>query len=458
AELRKMTQVPELVFLNCCFIGQTGPEEPPKSPADTEYNRLAASVSRELIEMGVRGVVAAGWAVRDDAALVFAQAFYDEMLRGETFGRALQFARRRTWGQFPDANTWGAYQAYGDPDFRLLSWGGVDGSSEKVAYEELLNQIIRVQRNAQELSREHGLAEGTPSDQTSEASRQQVQVGRLSQIVQKIPAEWLKRSDVRMAIGEAYGELALYSEAIEHLEAALDTGELDSKTTMKAAEQLLNFTVRAGAKKANLVEVRRAIARLEAMQAFGPTSERFSLLGSSYKRLANLVNDTRALRTTLRKAADSYHKAHLRNVERDTFRHYAVVNWLALTTVLGTPPAEVLSLLNEAERSARESFVQNRDPGDAVFDAIAPADIAVVRALATGAFGQAGKARTAEIDRIVALYKDAFRRARATRRQQESAVAQLESLEGFFRKLAGAKKRAASTSSAAALAAIRAKL
>ena len=40
--------------------------------------------------MGVRAVVAAGWAVRDDAALVFAEEFYDEMLNGATFGRALQ--------------------------------------------------------------------------------------------------------------------------------------------------------------------------------------------------------------------------------------------------------------------------------------------------------------------------------------------------------------------------------
>ena len=117
-EIGQMQQVPELVFLNCCHIGQTGPETPGNS-SSVEFNRLAASVSRELIEMGVRAVVAAGWAVRDDAALDFAKAFYKAILDGETFGRALKSARRDTWQRFSDCNTWGAYQAYGDPDYRL---------------------------------------------------------------------------------------------------------------------------------------------------------------------------------------------------------------------------------------------------------------------------------------------------------------------------------------------------
>ncbi len=118
-EIAQMQQVPELVFLNCCFIGQTGPDVS-KTARDLPYNKLAASISRELIEMGVRAVVAAGWAVRDDAALLFAKVFYGEMLERATFGRALQAARSKTFSQFPDSNTWGAYQAYGDPDFRLI--------------------------------------------------------------------------------------------------------------------------------------------------------------------------------------------------------------------------------------------------------------------------------------------------------------------------------------------------
>jgi hypothetical protein len=457
AELRKMSQVPELVFLNCCFIGQTGPEAPPSSP-DVEFNRLAASVARELIEMGVRAVVAAGWAVRDDAALTFALTFYDAMLARATFGRALQSARERTWNQFGDSNTWGAYQAYGDPEFRLETEGArAADQDDKVAPEELLDEIGRIRRNAQNLGREQNVAEGTPADVKRETGRQKDEIGRLDRMVEKIPEEWLKRSDVRMAIGEAYGELTRFGNAVEHLEAALDTGELDSKTTMKAAEQFLNFAVRDAAKQGDLRKVRGAIARLQAMQQVGPTSERFSLLGGAFKRLANVLKNAKDTRSTIRRAADSYRKAHEHDVKTGTLKHYPVVNWLALTAVLGTPPAEAESLLTAAEANARESFVQNRDPMDAVFDAVAPADIAVVRALLRGTFGKDTSARRDEIARIVGLYAEAFHRAQATRRQRDSATGQLESLAGFVKKLAGTAATRKSRLTQAALTEIQGK-
>ncbi|MFO0871540.1 MAG: CHAT domain-containing protein, partial [Pirellulales bacterium] len=109
-EVANMTQVPHLVFLNCCHLGRTESEAPrPYFP----YNRLAASISQELIQLGVSAVVAAGWAVRDDAAAKFAEVFYARMLEGSTFSEALVDARRQTSSHFPDCNTWAAYQAYG---------------------------------------------------------------------------------------------------------------------------------------------------------------------------------------------------------------------------------------------------------------------------------------------------------------------------------------------------------
>jgi hypothetical protein len=453
AELRKMLQVPELVFLNCCFIGQTGPESP-TSPRDVDYNRLAASVSRELIEMGVRAVVAAGWAVRDDAALTFAQAFYEEMLHGATFGRALKSARLRTWRKVPDANTWGAYQAYGDPDFRLNPRGAADAPWKRVAPEELLDEIDRIRRSVEKLNREKHAAEATPELVT----REKTLVDRLNEIIEEIPTEWLKRSDVRMALGEAYGELTRFGDAIEHLKIALDTGELDSKTTIKAAEQLLNFEARQAATDSKKPQIQSAIARLEALQTVGRTSERFSLIGAAYKRLANVTTRPTDVRATVKRAADSYRKAHDHDVTRGTFQHYPVVNWLALAAVLGKTPPDAESLLTLAEANARESFVRNRDPIDAVFDAVATADIAVVRALLRGTFGRKGAAREHEIDRIVSLYTDAFRRAQATTRQKDSATGQLQSLEGFLEKLGDKPPTPSSTLTQSALAAIRNKV
>jgi CHAT domain-containing protein len=57
AEIAALEVVPDLVFLNCCFTGRL--DAIPQTP----YNRLAYSVARELIESGVRTVIAAGWAV-----------------------------------------------------------------------------------------------------------------------------------------------------------------------------------------------------------------------------------------------------------------------------------------------------------------------------------------------------------------------------------------------------------
>ena len=56
----------------------------PQSPA-----RLASSMAQVLINKGVKAVVAAGWAVNDEAARLFATTFYRKMLEGERFGGAV---------------------------------------------------------------------------------------------------------------------------------------------------------------------------------------------------------------------------------------------------------------------------------------------------------------------------------------------------------------------------------
>src|SRR5205085_11230677 len=76
---------------------------------------VAGGVAEELIEIGVRCVVAAGWAVDDAAASAFATTFYASLLGGRRFLDAVGDARKaaRTYG----GNTWAAYQCYGDPDW-----------------------------------------------------------------------------------------------------------------------------------------------------------------------------------------------------------------------------------------------------------------------------------------------------------------------------------------------------
>ncbi len=121
ADVDQMPTVPELVFINCCELGRT------KSGTEADVVRLknppafAANIAEQFIRMGVRCVIAAGWEIADAPAATFASAFYQAFLRGETFGNAVRFAREQTWKEYPSFNTWGAYQCYGDPGWRLVS-------------------------------------------------------------------------------------------------------------------------------------------------------------------------------------------------------------------------------------------------------------------------------------------------------------------------------------------------
>ena len=114
-DVKQMRRVPELVFINCCHLGRVDGKDSDRD----RLHRLAANLAMQFIEMGVRAVIAAGWAVNDLAALTFAESFYRDMVNGRPFGEAVRLARKRTWLGHPAYNTWGACQCYGDQDYRL---------------------------------------------------------------------------------------------------------------------------------------------------------------------------------------------------------------------------------------------------------------------------------------------------------------------------------------------------
>ena len=115
--IAQLSAVPELVFLNCCHSGRI--EESAESAGRHDNaHLLAASISRELMQIGVRAVVAAGWSVEDAAAVTFAKTFYGQLLATAGFGDAVMTARREA-AKVNGSMTWAAYQCYGDPEFRL---------------------------------------------------------------------------------------------------------------------------------------------------------------------------------------------------------------------------------------------------------------------------------------------------------------------------------------------------
>src|SRR5262249_53844132 len=116
SEIEAMRAVPELVFVNCCHLGAYDPKLLQSNPK-LRYDRakFASGVADALIKIGVRCVVAAGWAVDDLAARTFATTFYTSILRGIRFIDAVAEARQAIRSN--SNNTWAAYQCYGDPDW-----------------------------------------------------------------------------------------------------------------------------------------------------------------------------------------------------------------------------------------------------------------------------------------------------------------------------------------------------
>ncbi len=116
AEIIQMSKPPDLIVINCCFLGKSNGISP---KLYSNRNKLAANFG-SLVANGVKGIVVAGWAVDDAAALEFTEIFYRNMCAGLTLSEAVKIARNIIYEKYHTVNnTWGAYQCYGDPFFRL---------------------------------------------------------------------------------------------------------------------------------------------------------------------------------------------------------------------------------------------------------------------------------------------------------------------------------------------------
>jgi len=114
--ISKMRKTPALVFLNCCHLGLV--EQRPSSGV-VRFNRIAANLATQFIRMGAQAVVAAGWKVVDGPAADFASVFHEYMAGNATLAESIHAARSTTHRKHGRHNTFGAYQCWGDPEFRL---------------------------------------------------------------------------------------------------------------------------------------------------------------------------------------------------------------------------------------------------------------------------------------------------------------------------------------------------
>jgi hypothetical protein len=324
-EIDKMRVVPELVFVNCCHLAarNVGQLLEPSDSASYDRSAFAAGVAEALIRIGVRCVIAAGWAVDDEQAKVFATTFYDQVLNGRPFIDAV--AEARLAAQALGGNTWAAYQCYGDPDWRFR-WHTGDAQDADPAVER------EVERGARDVKPAPPPARATPkvgvefAGVASEASLvlalDTLAIGsrydRLDPDTQRLKIKYLEdrfaglwgnQGDVAEAFGRAWNEAGDQDAAIAWYQRAVDAA--DGSATMSAAEQLGNLRARVALTQLELAQdrlakahgkrggavrrqavaqargaVTKARTQLESLALQHRSAERLSLCGSAWKRQA----------------------------------------------------------------------------------------------------------------------------------------------------------------------------
>ncbi|MFK8014096.1 MAG: CHAT domain-containing protein [Gammaproteobacteria bacterium] len=371
---------PELVFINCCHLGRIERTEV------VPLQKLAANLGEQFIRSGAKAVVAAGWPVDDEAATAFALEFYDRMLRGDDFGTAVTAARQRV--RHHESNTWAAYQCYGDPGFRLLMDSQIRTQVRRRSY--TAGDFLDVSELRIELD---NLANSTTTAKTDrERASIEAKLDDLRSVAET--KHWLNHSGVLARMARIYAELKDFEKAIETYEEAAATDNCD--VTLNDIERLINLRVRLGAQSKNRELVASALDDLEALiKQYGDTSERHSLMGSAYKRMALLLTDPTDIRKNVRRSAEHYVKAADMT---DTNWYYPATNALLAILLLEGPWDEAPSartnvgkLYNAVSWAKRDVFsdrlsrlAANLSAGEqkTFWDCAANAGLDVVRAFA----------------------------------------------------------------------------
>jgi hypothetical protein len=421
---RSLRAVPDFVFFNCCHLGRVDDAE----HASDDVRLVAASVATELMTGGVRAVVAAGWAVHDLDAVTFATTLYESLLDGVPYGDATREARTLVYAgptgditnPDPRSSTWGAYQCYGEPGFRLALIG------RRPQGRESADLLLRsdVARRLGELAAEAGDVRSL-DDRHVVRARLKERLATVEAYIEEraaadkawpTPMVWVALADAQTAVGDFEG-------AIQSLEHAVHGRSSDYP--IAAVEKLANLEVRQAQKLVRLdeheMDTRRLFTQahevLTPLLAIERTAERLALLGSYWKKRAASLYGARCEGDTqpeqekdLVAARDTYREAAAKSK-----KPYHVLIDVQLSHLLGA--ADVDAALERIDRAfdaggpdegvAEAEFV-------AYWDRIAEADRLLTMLLLRGQLD-------AEITTLERTYVGIFAE-RSTWRERDSTV------------------------------------
>jgi tetratricopeptide (TPR) repeat protein len=391
----QMRAIPELVFLNCCHLGRV------------EELAQSTTIAQDLMGEGVRAVVAAGWAVDDAPAKRFAEVLFDDLLAGMLYGDAARHARNVVAQEFRNddgltTNTWGAYQCYGDPGFRLVTGRAPkQGRVEPVSVDDLVEAVNDVEIQAGDVRR-------TDAHHDARATL----LGELAELAGVARDQGWDEGRLWYALGEAHFALRSFSDAVGCYERALERG---GDVPIRLLERLANAQVRAARNLPEGSERQARFARawenIERARRFGSSAERFALEGSYHKKRAvRLPPAERA--DAVRRAAAAYRKA-----DEAEPRPYHALNWAQMSVVGGVKDRAWASRVEAIGTSSATGVV-----GGGYWDRAGRADYLLARAVVDAQLGQPDITAA-----VIAAYEEAFA-LRSTWANRSSALDHLQDL------------------------------
>ncbi|MCB0584292.1 MAG: CHAT domain-containing protein [Phaeodactylibacter sp.] len=414
AEIDQISSTPELAFINCCHLGEV---DPGREKHFREKYRLAANIGTQLIENGVKAVVVAGWAVHDDAALLFAEEFYRQMLDGLPFGEAVKRARKACYEEHKNTNTWGAYQCYGDQFYQLVKKEGKkENDSPYILDKEILIDLENFINDAR-------FAKTRDGDLTK----------RLKDITRRIDETKLRNGIVTEQEAMAYAEIEEYETAIAKYASLHEQDKANH--SVRAIEQWCNLRAhqlvidkKKEVQKDYLREMKAVITELGHLIRLGQTKERLSLLGSAYKRKAVLVENAGSKRNAIEDMANSYREAYLlNNKELNDKRVYQLTNWIVAEKILDKKDrtTEAESILKAPMETflghLLEELTNHSTDKKEFWDLIEIVNVNQCRLL----FAKGAKAQNEIVNEIQSVYRKAWNIG-GSYKQKNSEVAHME--------------------------------
>jgi CHAT domain-containing protein len=322
AQIAGMSSSAELVFVNCCYLGAIDRESEERS----QYrNKFAANIGTQLINNGARAVVVAGWAVDDAAALEFSRIFYENMFDGLGFGESVKRARKEIYKGFGRrTNTWGAFQCYGDPFYKLTEVGVWRGNENELMVSEEVE--IELQNTYESMSANN--------------YDQEKILSRIDEVIENMQSRNMLNDRIQELSASIYAGLQEYEKSCACYENLLKSKK--SEFTIRSFERYCNTLAKLSLQQfaAGKIEVKDALKMIDKVisdieglaKHFGESAERWSLLGSSYKRKMHLLRNSSSKEkaAALASSIHAYREATKFSDYKDA---YPMTNWLTMSQI-----------------------------------------------------------------------------------------------------------------------------